>query len=204
VRHLRPIVAAIVVLVGTACTRTVEVFVTPSASVSPSVTASASPPPGSIFVQSRGVKMAVPLDWHAIGEGGPTGEATLVLAYSPDDDSFLTLQRFGVLINVTPDRLEDVRPQLVQLLRDTAAEVGGQILEPLQLAETAGFPGFAAKLSLTTPNGNAAEELLYVFFDQTNEYTLACAYTPAMLVDVTAACEVARSTLTAQSPFPAA
>ena len=192
--------AAALVLAGAACTRTVEVFVTPSAS--PSVTVSASPPPGSVFVQSRGVKMAVPLDWHAIGEGGPTGEATLVLAFSPDDDSFLTLQRFGVLINVTPDRLDDVKPQLVRLLRETAAEIGGEILQPLELAETAGFPGFVATLSLTTPNGNPAEELLYIFFDQTNEYTLACAYTPPTLVDVTAACEVARATLTAESPFP--
>jgi hypothetical protein len=194
-------VAATLVLAGAACTRTVEVFVTPSAS--PSVTVSASPPPGSVFVESRGVKMAVPLDWHPIGEGGATGEATLVLAYSPDDDSFLSLQRFGVLINVTPDRLDDVRPQLVQLLRDTAAEVGGEILQSLQPAETAGFPGFVATLSVTTPNGNAAEELLYIFFDQTNEYILACAYTPATLIDVTAACELARSTLTAESPFPA-
>ena len=199
-KHSRALVAAALVLAGAACTRTVEVFVTPSAS--PSVTVSASPPPGSVFVQSRGVKMAVPLDWHAIGEGGPTGEATLVLAYSPDDDSFLTLQRFGVLINVTPDRLDDVRPQFVRLLRETAAEVGGEILQPLELAETAGFPGFVATLSLTTPNGNPAEEVLYIFFDQTNEYTLACAYTPATLDDVTAACEVARSTLTADSPFP--
>jgi hypothetical protein len=202
VRRGRTLVVAATLVLAVACTRTVEVFVTPSAS--PSVTASASPPPGSVFVEARGVKVAVPLDWHPIGEGGPTGEATLVLAYSPDDDSFLSLQRFGVLLNVTPDRLDDVRPQLVQLLRDTAAEVGGEILQSLQPAETAGFPGFVATLSLMTPNGNAAEELLYIFFDQTNEYILACAYTPATLVDVTAACELARSTLTAESPFPAA
>lgn len=199
-RRSRALVVATLLLAGAACTRTVEVFVTPSAN--PSVTASASPPPGSVFVESRGVKLAVPLDWHPIGEGGPTGEATLVLAYSPDDDSFLSLQRFGVLINVTPDRLDDVRPQLVQLLRDTAEEVGGEVLQSLQPAETAGFPGFVASLSVTTPNGNGAEELLYIFFDQTNEYILACAYTPAMLVDVTAACELARSTLTTESPFP--
>jgi hypothetical protein len=200
VRPARSIVAAALVLACAACTRTIEVIVTPSAS--PSGTTSASLPPGSVFVQSRGVKMAVPLDWHAIGEEGPTGEATLVLAYSPDDDSFLSLQRFGVLLNVSPDRLDDVRPQLVQLLRDTATEVGGEILEPLATAETAGFPGFVAKLSLTTANGNAGEELLYIFFDQTNEYTLACAYTSETAVEVTAACEVARSTLTARSPFP--
>jgi hypothetical protein len=202
VRRGRTLVVAATLVLAAACTRSVEVFVTPSAS--PSVTASASPPPGSVFVEARGVKVAVPLDWHPIGVGGPTGEATLVLAYSPDDDSFLSLQRFGVLLNVTPDRLDDVRPQLVQLLRDTAAEVGGEILQSLQPAETAGFPGFVATLSLMTPNGNAAEELLYIFFDQTNEYILACAYTPATLVDVTAACELARSTLTAESPFPAA
>jgi hypothetical protein len=200
VRPARSIVGAALVLACAACTRTIEVIVTPSAS--PSVTASASVPPGSVFVQSRGVGMAVPVDWHAIGEAGPTGEATLVLAYSPDDESFLSLQRFGVLLNVSPDRLDDVRPQLLQLLRDTAADVGGDILQPLRLEETAGFPGFGAKLSLTTSNGSAAEELLYIFFDQTNEYTLACAYTPATLVDVTAACEIARSTLTARSPFP--
>jgi hypothetical protein len=190
------------VLASVACTRTIEVIVTPSAT--PSVTTSDTPPPGSVFVQSRGVRLAVPVDWHAIGEGVPTGEATLLVAYSPDDDSFLTLQRFGVLINVSPDRLDDVRPQLVQLLRDTAAEIGGEILQPLGTAGTAGFPGFVAKLSLTTANGNAAEELLYIFFDQTNEYTLACAYTPETLLEVTAACELARSTLTARSPFPAA
>lgn len=200
-RLVRSIVAAALVLACAACTRTIEVIVTPSAS--PSVPVNASPPPGSVFVQSRGVKMAVPLDWHPIGEGGPTGEATLVLAYTPDDDSFVSLQRFGVLINVTPDRLDDVKPQLVELLRDTAAQVGGQILQPLAPAETAGFPGFVATLSVTTPKGNAAEELLYIFFDQTNEYILACAFTPATAVDVTAACELVRSTLTTVSPFPA-
>jgi hypothetical protein len=176
------------------------VLVTPSAS--PSATASASPPAGSVVVQARGVSMAVPQDWHSVGEGGPAGQATLVLAYSPDDDSFLSLQRFGVLINVTPDRLEEVRPQLVQLLRDTASEVGGLILEPLRPAETAGLPGFVARLTLTTPNGNPAEELLYIFFNETDEYILACAYTPATQADVTAACELARSTLTTRSPFP--
>ena len=61
-----------------------------------------------------------------------------------------------MLLNVSPDLLDDVRPQLVQLLRVTAAEVGGEILQSLQLEETAGFPGFVAKLSLTTSNGNAA------------------------------------------------
>jgi hypothetical protein len=126
-----------------------------------------------------------------------------VLAYSPDDDSFLTLQRFEVLLNVSADRLDDVKPQLVELLRETAAQVDGQILDPLRLQPTAGFPGFGARLSITTPNGNAAEELLYVFFDETSEYTLACAYTPETFDDVTAACELARSTLTAVSPFAA-
>lgn len=200
-RPVGSVVLVALVLACAACTRTIEVFVTPSAS--PSVTTSDAPPPGSVFVQARGVRLAVPVEWHAIDESGPTGEATLVLAYTPDDDSFLTVHRFGVLINVSPDRLDDVRPQLVQLLRDTAAQVGGEILEPLATAETAGFPGFVAKLSLTTANGNAAEELLYIFFDQTNEYTLACAYTSETVVDVTAACEVARSTLTVRSPFPA-
>jgi hypothetical protein len=194
----RPLAIAAASLALVACTRTVEVLVTPSATPSAAPT---TPPPGSTFVEARGVRLAVPEDWHPIGDGAPTGGATLVLAYSPDDDSFLTLQRFEVLLNVSADRLDDVRPQLVELLRTTAAEVGGEILEPLSLEETAGFPGFVAKLSITTPNGNAAEELLYLFFDETNEYTLACAYTPETFDDVTMACEVARSTLTAVSPF---
>jgi hypothetical protein len=193
-------IAVITALAAAACTRTVDVIVTPSATPS---TAPTTPPPGSVFVQARGVRFAVPEDWHPLGGGAPTGGATLVLAYSPDDESFLTLQRFEVMLNVSADRLDDVRPQLVELLRTTATEVGGEILEPLSLQETAGFPGFAAKLSLTTTNDNAAEELLYIFFDETNEYTLACAYTPETFDQVTAACEVARSTLTAVSPFAA-
>ena len=195
------LLVASVALLAAACTRTVVVVVTPSPTT-PSPSIVTSPPPGSRFVQARGVTFAVPQAWHFIGEGGPTGQATLELAYSPDDDSFVSLQRFGVLINVTPERLDEVKPQLVQLLRDTTQQVGGAILQPLRPAETAGFPGFSATLSITTPKGNPAEELLYIFFDQTNEYTLACAYTPDTREEVAAACEVARQTFSARPPLP--
>jgi hypothetical protein len=181
------------------CTKTVVVVVT--ASPTPTGEAVVSPPPGTLFAQARGVRFAYPDTWHLLNSVA-TGGATVDLVVSPDRDSFIRLQRFAVLINVTPQRLPGLRSQIASLLRQTASRVNGRVTSPLTLEQTASFPGYVGTLRLTTTSGATAQEQLYVFFDQTNEYTLACASTSAMRDQVTAACELARQTFAAPHPLP--
>src|SRR4029078_4106632 len=131
-----------------------------------------SPPPGTTFAQARGVRFAYPDDWRLLSSVATNG-ATINLVVSPDRESFIRLQRFAVLLNVTADRLPSLKPQIATLLRRTAAEVHGTVTAPLAREDTAGLPGFVGSLRITTSRGNVAQEQLYVFFDQTNEYTLA-------------------------------
>lgn len=191
---------AALLLLAVACSKTVVIVVTPSQT--PTGSAVVSPPPGTLFVQARGTRFAYPSAWHVLAGGPATGGANLDLAVSPDDDSFIRLQRFALLLNVTEERLPDVKPQLAKTLRTTAELLHGQIARPLSRMDTAGLPGYVATLRLTSAKGNPAEELLYVFFDQTNEYTLACSYTDATRDEVTAACELARQTFAAPHPLP--
>jgi len=185
-------------LLGTACTQTVTVVITPSPAASGPW---ASPPPGTTFAQARGVRFAYPDDWRLLSSV-PTNGATINLVVSPDRESFIRLQRFAILLNVTEDRLPSLKPQIASLLRRTAADVGGTVTAPLAREDTAGLPGFVGSLRITTSRGNVAQEQLYVFFDQTNEYTLACASTPSTRETVSAACELARATFTAPHPLP--
>ena len=188
----------VLLLVATACTRTVVVVVTPSPTPSGS---EASPPPGTTFAQARGVRFAYPDDWRLLSSV-PTSGATINLVVSPDRESFIRLQRFAVLLNVTADRLPSLKSQIAKLLRETAGQVNGTVTAPLTREDTAGLPGYVGTLRLTTSRGNVAQEQLYVFFDQTNEYTLACASTAATRETVTAACQLARETFSAPHPLP--
>jgi hypothetical protein len=195
-RRLAPL---LLVLSLAACTKTVIVVVTPSPT--PTGDAVVSPPPGTQFAQSRGVRFAYPESWQLLSSV-PTGAASIDMVVSPDHDSFVRLQRFAVLINVTPDRLPGLKSQITSLLRQTADQVHGRVTSPLRLEETAGFPGYVGTLRVTTTSGAPAQEQLYVFFDETNEYTLACAGTAAMRDAVSAACELARQTFAARPPLP--
>ena len=107
-----------------------------------------------------------------------------------------------MLIDVTSQRLPGLKSQIAKLLRQTALSVHGKVTTPLSLQETAGLPGFVGTLGITTTKGLPGQELLYVFFDQTNEYTLACASTAATRQEVSAACELARQTFFAPHPLP--
>jgi hypothetical protein len=188
---------ALALLAG-ACTQTVTVVVTPS---STPTGPSASPPPGTTFAQARGVRFAYPDDWRLLSSVATNG-ATINLVVSPDRESFIRLQRFAILLNVTEDRLPSLKPQIAALLRHTAEDVGGTVTAPLAREETAGLPGFVGSLRITTSRGNVAQEQLYVFFDETNEYTLACASTPSTREAVSAACALARETFAAPHPLP--
>lgn len=192
-------VAATVLAAAASCTRTVVVVVTPSAT--PTGAAIVSPPPGTLFAQSHGVRFAYPDSWQLLGST-PIGGATVDLIVSPDHDSFIRLQRFAVLIDVTPARLPTLKDQIASLLRKTAAAVNGSVTSALHLQETAGLPGYVGSLRITSTSGAPAQEMLYVFFDQTNEYTLACASTSTTRQQVAAACELARQTFAAQHPLP--
>jgi hypothetical protein len=182
-----------------ACTKTVVVVVTPSPT--PTGAAIVSPPPGTRFAQSRKVRFAYPDTWQLLNSVA-TGGATVDLVVSPDDDSFIRLQRFSVLIDVTPRRLPGLRTQIATLLRQTASQVNGRVTSPLKLEQTAGLPGYVGTLRITTTSGTPAQEQLYVFFDQTSEYTLACASTSTTRDEVDAACELARQTFAAPHPLP--
>jgi hypothetical protein len=201
--RLRGIAAAALVpvlLSATAsCTRTVVVVVTPSPS--PTGAAIVSPPPGTLFAHWRGVRFAYPDTWRLVSST-PTGDTTLNLVVSPDQNSFIRLQRFSLLLNVSADRLPEVKDQISKLLRTTAADVNGTVTSPLRVEGTAGLPGFVGSLRVRSSSGAAAQELLYVFFDETNEYTLACASTTATRDVVTAGCELARQTFAAPHPLP--
>jgi hypothetical protein len=185
-------------IAATACTRTVLVERSPGPASSPAVSA----PPGSKYLEAHGVRFAYPGTWRVLSAGAAPGDATIDLTVSPDDESFVRLQRFHLLINVSQDRLPDVKPQLARSLRQTAARVGGRVTQPLSEMPTAGFPGYLARLSVTTTRDRPGEEDVYIFFDETNEYTLACESTTETRNEVQAACELARSTFAAPHPLP--
>jgi hypothetical protein len=195
----RRLVPLLLPLALAACTKTVVVVGT--ASPTPTGDAIVSPPPGALFAQARGVRFAYPDTWQLLNSVA-TGGATIDLVVSPDHDSFIRLQRFTILLNVTPDRLPGLRSQITSLLRQTASRVHGRVTSPLKLEQTAGFPGYVGTLRVTTTSGAAAQEQVYVFFDQTNEYTLACASTSATRDEVAAACGLARQTFAAPHPLP--
>ncbi len=196
---------ALLLLLGTAIA---------ASACNPSVTVGGGPPspsptspsssPTAKTVASDGVSFSYPEAWHEL-RGTPDAAharaaANFEITVSPDDESFVRLEQFTVLVNITEDRIGDVQPVLQKLLSSVSRQLGGRIAEPLAREDTAGHPGYRAVLAVPTVRGNAGRELFYVFFDGTNEYTLGCEYTASTKADVLGACELARSTFRAPAP----
>ena len=188
----RLLVAALA-LAGGACTVSFHVGASPSAPApSPTIAAKTA--------EAHGVSFAYPASWHELAAGPGEGSSTLDITVSPDDESFVRVQRFPVLMNVTPERLPTLRGQLRKLVVRVAAQLNGRVVNQLTRDDTAGHPGYRATLSVSSAKGNPATEILYIFFSATDEYTLGCEYTAATKAEVLGACDLARTTFSAPAP----
>ncbi len=119
------------------------------------------------------------------GGGEPTARAVLRL----DEDNGILLSRYDLDVSVTKDNLQEVRPELDQLMSQLSPEPG-----VAKVVELGTLPGVQYdNVKLENP-ANGKSQLVFLF-DQRTEYLLNCQSTPPERAAIDGACERALATL---------
>lgn len=137
-----------------------------------------------------GIAFDYPEGFAPLPAGEPALPGALTARIGLDDSNLLSVQRFGVNISVTPDKVAAVQPDLDRLFSELAGEpVEGQAVD------VGGLPGLEYRFALAQPPG--AQSRSTVIFDGPTQYLLTCQSTPEERATVKAACDMALETLRA-------
>ena len=133
-----------------------------------------------------------PAEWQPLtltDTGATAGTQLSSESVGLDEVNFATLAVYQLPEPVTENRLDDLEPEVVAVIRSVAEEAAGRITSGPTDVRMGGLPGFRFEITAEASGGVAVRSTLVLVFQERLEYFLNCQRTSARDGEMRSGCD---------------